>query len=311
MTHVISADYLLLGNGGEGDAGGGTVIVLKCHATKVVTAVPLPSKGATDVNVHVVADAVVSFGQSHVAFRNDGEPSLKALMSKVADEMRRREIGVMQLTEEQTVAYDSNSAGAAESAGKTVQGIARSLLSSVQEKAGGTVPARSHFLTWLLRHAGWCHSSSQIGVDGRTPFQRQRGGDAHDLRLPHIGETVLAKIRTRGKMSARWKETVFLGVKENSMEKVVADEESVFYTRSLRRLPPLQAFSLDLISSVVHPSWSPHAKVSLEADVIPHDFVSPPPPPAAIVPVVERSVAIKRMMIRRADLQRFGYTQGC
>ena len=140
-SHVISSDYLLIGSGEEG-VSGGTVLVLKCHATKVVTAVPLPQKGAADVNVQVVADAVISFGRSHVAFRNDGEPSLKALMSKVADEVRRREIGVMQLTEEQTVAYDSNSAGAAESAVKTVQGIARSLLLSLQEKAGGIIPVR-------------------------------------------------------------------------------------------------------------------------------------------------------------------------
>ena len=57
------------------------------------------------------------------------------------------------------------------------------------------------------------------------------------MDLPPFGEKVDYMRRTRHKLEARWAEGVFLGVKEETTEKIVGDATGIYVVQSIRRKP--------------------------------------------------------------------------
>ena len=88
-----------------------------------------------------------------------------------------------------------------------------------------------------MNYAGALLTLFNRGPDGKTPYERPRGR-AWKVQLPAFGEFVEFQRRTRHKLDSRWSEGVYLGVKENTTEKIIADASGVYVAYSVRRKPP-------------------------------------------------------------------------
>ena len=73
--------------------------------------------------------------------------------------------------------------------------------------------------------------------DGYTAYRRLEGKPWR-VELPVFGECVHYRKRRRHKLEMRWDHGVFLGVKVNTTEKIVADGDGKIYVvQSIRRVP--------------------------------------------------------------------------
>ena len=89
-------------------------------------------------------------------------------------------------------------------------------------------------LAWLVEYGATLYSLFQRGEDGMAPIQRLKGR-SWKIELPEFAEMIEFMKRTRHKLSARWEEGVFLGIKIRTSEKIVGTSEGIFVVQSARR----------------------------------------------------------------------------
>ena len=90
---------------------------------------------------------------------------------------------------------------------------------------------------WMVSHAANIITMCEIGKDGRVPYQRLRGRKMQP-DLVEYAESIMClplKHLEIGKAEPRWVPGVFLGMKMNSGEKIVATEQGIIKVRSIRR----------------------------------------------------------------------------
>ncbi len=73
---------------------------------------------------------------------------------------------------------------------------------------------------WLIQYSGVLINLFNRGDDGKTPWQR-RTGRVFREQLPEFGEVVMVKLAAKQKVSQRWAQAVYLGVKVHSSETIV------------------------------------------------------------------------------------------
>ena len=98
-----------------------------------------------------------------------------------------------------------------------------------------------------MQHAGAILSRSEVGADGRTPYQRLKGKGCK-AKLPSFGEQVFYRLlRPSGarlnKLDAKYQEGTFLGIGEGSNEYYIGTEAGVGRSADIRRKPPSQQWS--------------------------------------------------------------------
>ena len=79
--------------------------------------------------------------------------------------------------------------------------------------------------------------------------------------LVEFGERVMFQPldhKNLGSAQTRWAEGVFVGIKLNTGEKLVATEEGVCKSRSIRRRVETERWSAEHISKVVGTPWKPY-----------------------------------------------------
>ena len=107
-----------------------------------------------------------------VVIRTDGESSIVALSRRVGEKLKEAGVKAMQ---SRSPAYDSRSAGLAESGGRIVKENVRMLVCYARELHGVTV-GRSHVsLPWCVKFAAQLISRSHRGTDGMTGYRRAYG----------------------------------------------------------------------------------------------------------------------------------------
>ena len=95
-------------------------------------------------------------------------------------------------------------------------------------------------MSWLIRWAAMCVSRYQVGKDGKTPYQRQRGRNC-DVGVVPFGEMVLYRVpavaRDRHQaLEERWAKGVWLGHARNTPEILVGTTDGVVKAYAIRRL---------------------------------------------------------------------------
>ena len=162
----------------------------------------------------------------------------------------------------------------------------------------------------------------QIGVDGKTAYSRLKG-KAFRRELVPFGECVhFVPVVTRNvrlnKLAAKWRDAIFLGIKESSGEYFVGTPDGVFRARSVKRKPDDEKYQRSLLESMKGVPWQLHPNST--ADVVeplpPQPAVQPRiPAPADDVPPADKELAApipRQLSIRRnVELERYGYTPGC
>ena len=111
---------------------------------------------------------------------------------------------------------------------QTIEGQSRTLRSALETSYGMKIGDDSVILTWLVEHAGTLHNlfhRSGEMKDGKTPYSRHRGREWR-VSIPPFGGTI--EFLKRGhKFESRWQQGVFLGVKDNTTEKIVGNGSGV------------------------------------------------------------------------------------
>ena len=127
----------------------------------------------------------------------------------------------------------------------------RVIKDALDDPYGHVIEAEHPSLPWLVNHAAYLLTRFQVGVDGRTAYERLRGKPFRRTMLP-FGECVhwmpsgRAKALRLGqklnKLESKWRDGVFLGFKESSNEYFIGTPTGVFRAQSVRRKPDSAKF---------------------------------------------------------------------
>ena len=233
------------------------VLVVKERTSKIFmsAAVPRKTTGA------YIAIRVVGFlrevGCLHgdMVVKSDQEPALRSIVEnvgrlKVADGSGRYVV-------ECSPVGASQSKGMIERAIPSVSGPVRVLLSALEEKWGRTVQLDHPIICYVVEYAGIILNGFEVGVDGRTAYERNQGKMATSLGIA-IGEAVLWRRKkiggALGKLTSLWEDGIFLGVMGKSGE-LIGDGRGVWKTRTVHRRPATERWDPETIKFVCHPPW--------------------------------------------------------
>ena len=119
-------------------------------------------------------------------------------------------IGDLEVPDEESMAYDSQSNAEAEISIQIVQGQIRTIKAQLEHRIGEKLGMDSPLLPWLVMHAGANLNRSSQGKDGYTAHRRLRGRE-FNRPITEFGECVWyykPRKAQRGKIEPRWADGV-------------------------------------------------------------------------------------------------------
>ena len=213
-------------------------------------------------------------------------------------------------------AYDSRSAGHAESGVKIVKEKVRTLICFPCELHGVTIGKSHVSLPWCVRFAAQIISRSHRVTDGMTGYRRAYSRSRMPRRYVSWSEKVfdLEQFKRKVQVEAKWHEAkwIFPGIKDESEIAVVGTPHGIVYSRSVSRVPKEDSGDGMLFNSIRGTPWElqPRAeggvvnRVQLDVQAaIPERQA----PPSTVGEQLPRRVYI----IRTVELARYGYTDRC
>ena len=212
---TISMDYAFFGDG-EGEAA--PTLVMREHRTRATESHPVTTKGGGVAWIRKkVAEAIKRTGLKQFIFKTDQEPSIIELKRRVVEELPEG----YQVTMEESPVNEHEANGTIERAVSTVSGFVRTLKVAL-ERSYGKIDQKHVIVPWLIEYAGTVATLFEVGADGRTAYQRQRG-KRYNQPLAPFGECVhyLPLDRERGKkakLRPKWSHGIFLGVRVGTGE---------------------------------------------------------------------------------------------
>ena len=301
----FAMDYGFLGDEGQPTA---SLLVMRELKTGMMLGMIVEKKGIGASWVEQrVAHFINGFGHKKLLLRSDNEPSILALRKKIA------ELVDGQVITEDSIKGESQTNGLAEVGVKIVEGMVRTLKIAVETRIGETLASDSILLAWLTEHAAVVYNRCAVLADGRTPWQRAYGKSSTMPLLP-FGEKILHKqLKKTGdlknSLQPRFKFAFYLGSRSRSGEHFVGKPEGVVRCRDVRRLTEDKRWDLDGLKAVKGAPWAPVNGVStLE---VPTHIVTEKVAREEDDGEFRRDINIKRMMIRKADVIKYGETPGC
>ena len=203
---------------------------------------------------------------------------------------------------------------------REIQKQARVMKSALEERMKCEVPSRHPILGFLVEHAGKLMSRYQVGRDGRTAYELH-AGKPYRRRLVEFGERVyFIPIRPGGarqaKLDPKWQDGAFIGIRDRSDEMLIMTTSGVYKTRNVRRHPELERWDFEFLMTLKGTPWNHNpAAGEMAADALPADMAVPMPAPAPAPPIVVEAApvdrAASRVYIKKADVQKFGYSMNC
>ena len=287
------------------------ILVVKDRKSKMIWAHPVPAKGTEDPYAfNCLVRDLDDTGYKRIILKDDQEPAVKAV--GIAAKIKWKG----EVVPEQSPKRESKSNGEIERAVQEVQGMARTLKEATEQKLGIELDAKMAILAWLVEYGATLYSLFQRGEDGMTPIQRLKGR-AWKIELPEFAEMIEFMKRTRHKLSARWEEGVYLGIKIRTSEKIVGTSEGIFVVQSVRRKPLQDRWNADKVSKLWGVPWKlTQAEENGQTEIIELPYPIEIEPEMSEVPNVmaeahEGTKNIRRTYLTKKDLQTHGYTKGC
>ena len=234
------------------------VLVAKERTSKMIMSAAAPRKTTGTYIAKRVAGFLREVGCLHgdMVVKSDQEPALRSIVEdvgrlKVSDGSGRYVV-------EYSPVGASQSNGMIERAFQSVSGQTRVLLSALEEKWGCSIPYDHPLICYIVEYAGVLLNRFEVGVDGRTAYERNKGKKATTLGIG-IGEAVLWRRKkvggALGKLTSLWEDGIFLGVMGKSGELIVGDGKGVWKTRTVHRKPHSERWDPKTIDLVRHPPW--------------------------------------------------------
>ena len=240
---TISLDYTFMGNKWT-NASDNPVLVLYDHKTKAIGAWQVYRKGAVDWVVKEVNQFINSlgYGSVRVVLRSDGEPSIVALKDAIGRMRRSPTVNV------ETSVRDSKANGAVEVRIKTWQAQFRTMLLDLQECIGRRVPLGSNATSWLVNWAAVSLNRYKLDNAGRTSYHRVTGG-AQKRPIAKFGEKVWwmpnGKRNAGEKADSNVHEGIFVGLKNQMVDSMIATKDGVIAARTIRKMPESERWNAE------------------------------------------------------------------
>jgi hypothetical protein len=305
-------DFMFMG---DEDKPGETVAVLAVREkmTKMGMATVVPSKSTGEFVAKRVMAFLKEIGceMGDVIVRSDQEPAILSIIQEVG---RLRAIaGGWRYICENSPVGSSQSNGMIERYVQSVQQQVRVIKSALEEKWRVTVEAKSAVVPWMVEYAAFLINRFEVAQDGKTGYERCKGRKAKAMGI-EFGKAVLWRRRpvggTLGKLTCRWEDGVYLGVKGKSGEIIIGDSRGVWKTRSGRRRPVEERWTATSATMVVGVPWRVNdndpkvdgekmegIKMNDEQIHLEREVVGEPVP--------------RRFRINKEDVEKYGYTMKC
>ena len=308
-------DYALVGD--ERGTTLWTLLVVRERMTRMVLATMVPDKATGEFATKRVNAFMKETGCEHgaITVKSDNENAIKSLVTDVG--RVRAAGGAQKMNVEHSPKYSHKSNGVVERAIQAVEGQARVMRSALEEGTKAAVPADHDIFTWLFEYAAYLLNRGEVGHDGKTAQERNKGKRG---RIPgmEFAEAVLWRRRpiggALGKLTCLWEDGVYLGVKANSGEYIVADGKGIWTTRTVSRKPFEQRWGRENLDMVKGVPW----KWSVEGEDQDRPQRLMDVPPAVATEEGERmeeqcwkKSAPRSFNISSKDLERHGYSRDC
>ena len=169
-------------------------------------------------------------------------------------------------------------------------------------------------LQWLVKWSAGSLNTYHVGADGRTAWERIRGRKCNQA-ICEFGEIVLYKElsekKLKGDLKPRYKDGVWLGLREGTEECYIGTEEGVVRAWAARRLSNDLRWSkivVDKIQGTVEqPNPNvPGSGVPIKIHIPVDSHISPAAPEVRQSDVVPRGVYFKK-----EDFEKYGYDKNC
>ena len=158
------------------------------------------------------------------------------------------------MTPEQPPRGEHQANGLAEVTGRHIRDQARVMKLYLQHKIGRKVSESDPIMPWLLRWAAMSLSRFQVGQDGKTAYERQKGRKC-ELEVVPFGEKVLYRLPEVANdrhqaLEERWAHGIWLGHARHSPEILIATSTGIVKSWAVRRLPAGQQWDAEMVSRV-------------------------------------------------------------
>ena len=333
-TPIVSMDYMFMGDRSKEDVSEGEdeetitsdekykaennddtkakILVIRDARSRVCSAIPMPKKGldADDWSLKESLRFLEFLGYTSVVMKSDQEKALEALFNKV----RTHRGDQTQTMREVSPVGDSKSNGFIERSIQSVQSQIRTMKHALEARLGTKIATNSPTFAWMTIHAANILNIFEVGRDGRVPYQRLRGRRMQP-ELVEFGETIYfqpLKHLELGKAEPRWGTGVFLGVKINSGEKVIATKEGIIKVRSIKRKLESERWNQEEHCWIAQFPWKPYNLTDDdEVHIRPPMPVTPPAGQVQADKQRDGEAVPRPFSIQRRDLINYGYTPGC
>ena len=211
---VISCDYVFFTDSRDDEesqlteaeaiaVGATPILVIR---SKMIHADCVRCKGIEDeFPIETTTKWILGLGYPEVIIRTDGESSIVALSRRVGEKLKEAGVKTMHNT---SPAYDSRSAGDAESGVRIVKEKVRTLICVARELHGVTIGKSHVTLPWCVIFAAQIISRSHRGTDGMTSYRRAHDRSKMPRRYVPWSEKVfnLEQPKRKVQVEAKWHE---------------------------------------------------------------------------------------------------------
>ena len=247
-------------------------------------------------------------GHTKLMLRSDNEKSIVALLRETLKSIRI-DANAEQIAEEHPPEYDPRANGAIESTVGAFKGQLRTMVLALECRIGHRIPPEHPVIGWIVPHVAWTLTTRAKGEDGKTAYERVRLRP-FTTRMIEFGECCRHKLnkndlKDAGTLAARWSTGIFLGICTMTGRYLIWDGNTCVAARTVVRLPDVQKWDMTKIAAIAQRPWELHEKI--EAPVIFREAAETAEAEKA-EPMLRN---VRKLYIKRADVEAYGYTQGC
>ena len=211
-----------------------------------------------------LAQDIRNLGCKKVIIKSDQEPAIMALKEEV-----RRRLDQDVIFEESPIG-ESQSNGRVERVVRTVKGHIRTMKEALDSRFQERIPLDHQVMSWLPRHAAATISRYHTGKDGRTAYERWKGRKFKKEVVEFAENVWYLKPRSRGATGfiGRWGEGVWLGIREETNEAMIATEEGMVRARTVRRKASHQErWNRNKLDKIRTAPWNVNKEVQSDEDI--------------------------------------------
>ena len=301
--HTFVMDY---GFPTQGSQQGIIVLVVKETKTNAINTFMVPNNGANE-NLKTVVDFMSGCGCGRAILKSYGEPAIVALQEAVKNSRQSDTIL------ENSPKGDSQSNGAAENAESEAEGMIRTWRMCVEEKLKAVIDNKQVLLPWLVMHKGVIITRYKTVHDGKTAYQRIKNKRPSNKMQPFGVKVVWMMPKDnhrRNKLDSIHQFGVFVGIVPRTKKFVALTLEGAVVVRTLHKLSEDPKRDTEFVSKVECALWDFKANAGdgINDDGILERVDARPPDPSIEIP---SRINVRRMCIRKMDVDKNGLTKGC